>query len=347
MRPDASSRTDIKSRIYYNFTQLPSRFRKVITLNGKSLHSIDVSNCQPCLSVSLIYKHLLRKTGKSKAEFKPPSDFVHYQEMCETGELYKELGKKYNQFRKEDELRYAKETYNEFKIQCFAEIFYSKRPSGTLGRVFTDLFPTVATAMKEIKERKAPVNSTNGDKQKTEVPLKPHAQFAVRLQQYESKLMLETALKPLLMEGHLLLPLHDALFVGEPELVPVVQQLIASEFLRLYNVQIKTKTEDVLASKKRRSLKKQKQKENEEWFQQFVNNKSVNKVKEGVASAGMGILIDYRSCKVKFDSKHEARHYKRQTVEKIINRTVATRNRAIELLDNICNEMKHEMLVRK
>ncbi len=268
MRPEASSRKDTKSRIYYNFTQLPSRFRRVLLLNGKHLHYVDISNCQPCLSVSLIYNHLLQKSGKSKSQFLPPADFVDYQTMCETGKLYKELGKKFNKFRKEDEEKYTDEGYDEFKIQCFSEIFYSKRPSGTLGTVFTNLFPTVATAMQELKGKKESVKS-NIEIQKKKKPSKLHAQFAVMLQQSESKLMLDTVLKPLLMKGHLLLPLHDALYVSDPALVPIVQDLIASEFLRLYNVRIKTKTEDVLLVKKRISLKKQKQKENEEWFQQF------------------------------------------------------------------------------
>ncbi len=75
------------------------------------------------------------------------------------------------------------------------------------------------------------------------------------------------------------------------------------------------------------------------------DNKSVTKLKDGVASLGMGIIIYYRSLKIRFAGKKEACSYKkRKAVKTIIKKKVDLRNRAKEIINRKFLEMQQEII---
>ena len=132
-------RPNNKSRVYTNLTSLKREFRKLLKYNGQFLVELDIRNSQP-----LIASILIKDYWEKEKNFPIPADILQYQKDCEAGVFY-------DYFMKLNDVQDEKR--GEFKVQLFAEVFFSKvsRRNTVLKTQFIEKYPSAYDAICHIK----------------------------------------------------------------------------------------------------------------------------------------------------------------------------------------------------
>lgn len=204
-------RPDLKSRVYTNLTNLPRLHRPFIDFDGQPMLMTDISNSQILLTVPLLLKYWSKKSGRGL--FNLPQDVSEFQQLAETGMFYEHIAKQVNQMFHNDADR------SQFKKKVFAEIWFSKnsnRPT-KIRTNFRQTFPTVYDIIWQLKQTD---------------PTRDHSQFAIRLQQFEAELMIDTVWRKMIKMKKSVLTLHDAIICTNYEDLDLAQELIKDAFIR-------------------------------------------------------------------------------------------------------------------
>jgi hypothetical protein len=217
-----SKRPDKENRLHSSFSCLATEFKKYILLDGKPLMAVDISNCSLSLSVWMIENHLRERSGISKEKFIVPDELVRYRMYCESGEIYEKIAEE----AKDDLIKYDR---SEFKQKFFKQQFFGKKAWGALASAFSRLFPSIAIAIQEIKDKYGYNN------------------FSIRLQKMESQVMLNKVFSQLTggTKKYKVLTVHDCIYTNDEQVRKEAEQLIKAEFKKKYDLNINTKDSDV------------------------------------------------------------------------------------------------------
>jgi hypothetical protein len=206
-------------RLSNNITAMKREIRPALRIGSNELHHVDIRCCQPALIGRVVkqaaenkqetYKGQEESGGIYDAPRKPlySGDFTLFCELVQTGEFYDFLLPR---------LKSGKDprlTRDELKKRVLADVI-AKRKANKFGAeypsdvedTFSELFPFVYQFIKQF-------NKDGWE----------HENLIRRLQQEESKLVIETVAADLVSRypDLFLLTLHDAIFTTEPN-IPIV-----------------------------------------------------------------------------------------------------------------------------
>lgn len=158
---------DLYGRVHSPVTNLRSKVRPALRLNGEVLIEIDVSNCQPLLLAFMAAKVLagdwsvehVRRLGSTDVIREPfadlplvkwsgelPLDVVDFLEVCQGGWFYDKLAELWQP------LFRGPLTKNEVKRLSFKHILFGRvRPGNPLWRAFSRRWPSVAQVLEALK----------------------------------------------------------------------------------------------------------------------------------------------------------------------------------------------------
>ncbi|GEO11123.1 hypothetical protein [Segetibacter aerophilus] len=201
-------------RLFHTFCNLKRCYRKFILLDGRPLLETDISNSQPTFSVALINSYLKEK----KPQLYGKHDMRVYEKHCREGNFYEVIAGKAGVDITDGEQR------DQFKEDFYKQIFFAVNSgrSTPIMEAFTQLFPTAARAISGLKKGN-------------------YKRFALELQGLEAELMVYTVYKQLLDEGHVVLPLHDAIYSNNEETKQRAEELIKLQFQVKHGMQVAVK----------------------------------------------------------------------------------------------------------
>lgn len=216
MRDFYASRSPRNGRLNHNLTNLKREFRNYLLLGGKPLLEIDIPNSQPTLGIPLV-KQTLRVMHKGEKDFQ---DVKRYEETCCQGRYYEAIAEE----AKMDISSFGKR--KRFKEKFSSELMFCRNNNWNteIQKAFKSLYPNVYDAIRFIKRE-------------------DHRQYAIRLQKIESDLMVDVVYKRLVTEGHIALPLHDAIYCSDELTQQYARDLIRKSFEEMHNLKIKFKDE--------------------------------------------------------------------------------------------------------
>jgi hypothetical protein len=122
-------------RVHTNLTNLKSKFRRFLSVNGETLVNLDIRNSQP-----LVFASILRdRFGQSKL----PADVNKYIDLCESGTFYDHLMQ---------ESGIPAKKRSAFKKSFFRRVFFCKNDPPTKAAVaFGEVFPNVYRVIRDLK----------------------------------------------------------------------------------------------------------------------------------------------------------------------------------------------------
>jgi DNA-binding MarR family transcriptional regulator len=131
-------RPDVLSRVHTNLTNLKREFRELLRYDNKPFIELDIRNSQPLIASIIIREYWTRKSKTI------PPDIIIYQQDCEAGIFYDYFMELNN---------VAPDRRQEFKIQMFGEVFFSKvtKRNTKIKKQFIAKYPNVYTAICDIK----------------------------------------------------------------------------------------------------------------------------------------------------------------------------------------------------
>jgi hypothetical protein len=197
-------RPDPKSRLYHNLTQLKREHRRYIFFDGSEMYMTDIKNCQILMSVPIIVSHYKMLIGKSIAEL--PEDLKKFKHLCEKGEVYDYLMNK----------MLIKVDRNRFKELFFMQVYYCQNNSWknqNIKELFKQEFPTVFKIITQLKE-------------------KDYKSFSIKLQRFESSVLIDKVYKQLSKKGINCLTLHDSIICSQEQDLSLAESLITKEMLK-------------------------------------------------------------------------------------------------------------------
>jgi hypothetical protein len=196
-------------RLFHTVCNLKRTHRSFVRLQGRPMLHTDIVNSQVVISIPVIKEALGGNT---------PKDFIRYQQDAVTGRFYEVLAERAGIGITTENSRTI------FKKQFFQEIFFSRphRYHSTIKDAFKALYPSVLRAINKLKR---------GD----------YKRFSVRLQSLEADIMIFSVLKTLQEEGHLVLPLHDAIFCNNATTLQRAKELIEQEFRTKHGLAVRFK----------------------------------------------------------------------------------------------------------
>lgn len=191
------------SRVHTNLTNLNRNFRPFLTYEGKELVELDIRNSQPLIASILIKNWFVQKN------LDIPADVKEYKKNCENGSFY-------DYFMELNGVGDSQEDRSKFKIQFFAEIFFSKvsKRNTKLKTQFIEKYPSCYEAICDIK---------GGYGSKT------YNQFAILLQKKEAQLIFDNINMGLIRRGVPAFNIFDSILVPE-EHKDEAEELIMTTF---------------------------------------------------------------------------------------------------------------------
>ncbi len=189
--------SDDYGRVHTNITNLKSTLRKFLLYKGQALVNIDIINSQPLLLLlTPPILHSIRCAFSIYFE-SGGMDIFTYKSLAEQGKLYDYLMK-----------HAAEDSRAEFKEKFFRETFFGKRISKT----FSELFPTVARLLAEIKKD-------------------DYRSLAWMMQKAESNLVINHICRRIMTEheGTFMATIHDSILTTEDN-VTKIKKIILEEF---------------------------------------------------------------------------------------------------------------------
>lgn len=202
------SRPVPNSRVYNNFTNLPRDHRGYVNFRNRPILMTDISNSQILLGVPIIIETYY-KSNPDASEL--PLDLIQFKELCESGQFYDALPPDYLKSSTEDP-----EVRNLLKKLVFKQIWFNKLPKTSkkiVRNFFVKKFPTVFEMIKIIKK-------TN------------HKDFAIYLQEFEAKIMVDEVASEMLKRGKIVLTLHDAIICSNQKDLELAEKLITKAFAK-------------------------------------------------------------------------------------------------------------------
>ncbi len=209
-QPDASR------RCYSNICNLKREFRKYILIQGKPMLETDITNSQPTISIPVIQQALRELKGSNYV-----SKSMHlYQMLATTGTFYEALAAEANIDISHPVAR------NKFKEDFYTQVFFSKvtKWNPSIKKAFKKLFPDAFEAIQHIKRNN-------------------HNSFAIQLQTLEATVVIFDVLKQLQDEGHIVIPLHDAIYCNNNETLKRAKELIRYSLWNRYKLSISFKND--------------------------------------------------------------------------------------------------------
>jgi DNA-binding transcriptional regulator GbsR (MarR family) len=208
---------DVSKRMYSNLCNLKREYRQYILLQGKPMLQTDISNSQVTLSIPVINAALKEIHGDGYVS----EDMKLYHTLATGGRFYEALAQ---------EARFdisTEEARSEFKKSFYEQVFFSKvsKWNPKIKRAFKCMFPDAYTAIQHIKKSN-------------------HNQFAIQLQNLEAGVIIFDVLNQLQEEGHVVLPLHDALYCSNEETLQHSKVLIRESLRKKHNLEISFKDEN-------------------------------------------------------------------------------------------------------
>lgn len=215
------------SRVHTNLTNLNRNFRPFLNYEGKDLVELDIRNSQPLIASLLIKNWFVQQN------LDIPADVIEYKKNCESGTFY-------DYFMEMNGV--TEENRSEFKVQFFAEIFFSKvsKRNTKLKTQFIEKYPNCYKAICDIK---------GGYGSKT------YNQFAILLQKKEAQLIFDTINMGLIKEGIPAFNIFDSILVPT-EYKDVAEELILTTFSKenlkptINYTELKTKRDNLLNKEK-------------------------------------------------------------------------------------------------
>jgi len=215
------------SRVHTNLTNLNRNFRPFLKYEDKELVELDIRNSQPLIASILIKNWFVQR------HLDIPADVKEYKKNCENGTFY-DYFMELNGVSEEDR--------GEFKVQFFAEIFFSKvsKRMTKLKKQFIEKYPNCYKAICDIK---------GGYGSKT------YNQFAILLQKKEAQLIFDTINMGLIRKGIPAFNIFDSILVPT-EHKEVAEELIMTTFSKenlkptINFTELKTKRENLLNKEK-------------------------------------------------------------------------------------------------
>lgn len=205
------NQSKVCKRLFNTFCNLKREHRKYILLGGKEHSNTDIVNSQVTLSIPLIREAICDPASE---------DFLRYQHLATSGKFYEFLAEAMGVDISNDDER------GKFKKEFFGAVFFSK-PSTKKSKMkdaFEKHFPTVHEAINKIK---------SGN----------YKRFSIELQRLEADIMISDALNTLQEEGHMALPLHDAIYVNNEASLLRAKEIIRESCLAKYGLKIAFKDE--------------------------------------------------------------------------------------------------------
>lgn len=218
-------------RLHTYITQLKSELRKFLTLKGKILHSIDISNSQPFLLQSLLDKevydrcNMSEKLNKIQPELNTimlgvliesisqEEDVLQYKKIVSSGKFYEEFGALLKENGELDNSLMGDDLKACVKDITFAS-FFSKNGAINYSnsiKIFERSFPNVYKVMKYVKKL-------------------DHSVLAVVLQNLEADIVLHKTCKKIHSENAdvPMLTLHDSIISTEENVYNVMNEMAKS-----------------------------------------------------------------------------------------------------------------------
>ena len=207
----SATRPDLESRVYTNMTNLPRIHRPFIDFDGQPMMMTDISNSQILLTVPLLHNCWSKKSGRGL--FGLPQDVTDFRLLAESGQFYEHMASQLNLSFKTESDR------SEFKKRVFAEIWFSKNSNRQtkIKSVFMTTFPTVYEIIWQLKRSD---------------PDKDHSQFAIALQRFEAKLIVDNVWMKMVKMKKCVLTLHDAIICTNREDLKLAEELIRESCLK-------------------------------------------------------------------------------------------------------------------
>lgn len=198
------ARPDQQSRVYHNLTNLKRELRQYIELDGRSMMMTDISNSQVLLSVAVVTKEYVIKSGYGYNFL--PNDLILYRILAESGKFYQYLMNKLEYFGDR----------NKFKKDFFKDVFFSKATTEwttPIKNIFVKEFPTVYAIINQLKKNE-------------------HRDFAIGMQRMEASIMIDTVAEKMIKEKRTILTLHDAIVCTNIADIERSEQLISNAMIK-------------------------------------------------------------------------------------------------------------------
>lgn len=133
---------DTSNRLHCNLTNIDTKLRKFLTINGEELAQVDISNSQP------LFLGMVMKSNKMVDSV----ELDQYLKLVCSGQFYEFLADKMpdNSLNLKD-----KEVRNKFKKSIFSGVLFDKNRSilSKWELLFQKEFPTIFAAVREIKDK--------------------------------------------------------------------------------------------------------------------------------------------------------------------------------------------------
>lgn len=211
------------SRVHTNLTNLNRNFRPFLTYEGKELVELDIRNSQPLIASLLIKNWFVQQN------LDIPADVIEYKKNCESGTFY-------DYFMEMNGV--TEENRSEFKVQFFAEIFFSKvsKRKTKLKSQFIEKYPNCYKAICAIK-------GGYGSKE--------YNQFAILLQKKEAQLIFDTINMTLIKLDIPAFNIFDSILVPEEHkdtAMEIILMAFSKENLKptINYTELKTKRQNIL-----------------------------------------------------------------------------------------------------
>jgi hypothetical protein len=210
-----------RGRFYHILTSTSKDLREFLTFKGKGLHSVDISNCQPTLLVSL-YDDRERLSDEAK----------RYVQIVQNDEFYSFI----NERLEEPTNLSNKKQIKEKVYQYFFDYNFRNRYL-EVANIFKREFPILFNKIRELKT-------------------KNHNKLALYLQNLEASIVIDDVIESLAKDfpDECFISIHDCI-VTTQEFVKEVQKRLKNSFLTHLKLQTHIKTERV--SKNKHQTKKE------------------------------------------------------------------------------------------
>ncbi len=236
---DIYSKVDTTSgRFHSNITNIPKGLRQFLRVNGKPLINIDVTNCQPYLSIVLLLnpnkaaefaKHCPKFTMMLKdLQAQQTEDVRLYISLVYKGELYEYLTEEFN--KRGQIINNRKDV----KKKVLLILFDRNRNNSKARSIFNELFPEVNRIFSLVR------GNVKGSR------FENFKRFAILLQRIESHIMLNIILKRINTEYPeiITLTIHDSIMtLKSPDQIETVQNIMREEFFKIVGFEPKLKIE--------------------------------------------------------------------------------------------------------
>lgn len=202
-------------RAHTNLTNLASDLRQFVTVDGRKLGQVDLSNSQPFF-LNLVLRKRINIKNASELE-----EFYRYKEITEKGQFYEYLMGEFGIENDNPEARMN------FKKMFFGRVFFdvNRTKLKKEEELFQKLFPTIFRIIREIKQE-------------------DYTQLAISLQKAESEAIITKCIRRIRIEEPEMFvsTIHDSI-VGELNSLEYFKIVLEDVFELEYNLKPGIKTE--------------------------------------------------------------------------------------------------------